>query len=127
MFLPGCQMSKVSTQNISRDTFHNIKEIKSLGLFFSAMFDSINLTLFTLCQAPDQEKTGILGSWILRNIFKYHHIEKHFDLPPAYFLNLQRMRILLAGDQPLVGIFYFFSVTIFKEQGGAELYRLVKA
>ena len=37
---------------------------------------------------PDLEKTRILGSWILRNIFKYHHIEEHVGLSPTYFLDL---------------------------------------
>jgi hypothetical protein len=32
----------------------------------------------------DLEKTGILGSWILRNIFQNHQIEEHFEQSPAY-------------------------------------------
>ena len=35
--------------------------------------------------APDLEKTGILGSWILRNIFQNHQIEEHLEQYLAYF------------------------------------------
>ena len=46
------------------------------------------------------EKTGILGSWILRNTIQYHQIEEHFDKYPAYLdLNAGklylRMQIIL--------------------------------
>ena len=33
----------------------------------------------------DLEKTGILGSWILRNIFQNYTIEEHFEQSSAYF------------------------------------------
>ena len=48
----------------------------------------------------DLEKTGILGSWILRNIFQNDQIEEHFEQSPAYLdfnackLNF-RMQIIL--------------------------------
>ena len=34
--------------------------------------------------AADLEKTGILGSWVLRNICQYHEIEEHFEQSPVY-------------------------------------------
>ena len=35
-------------------------------------------------QLADLEKTGILGSWILRNIFPNLHIEEHFEQSLAH-------------------------------------------
>ena len=32
-----------------------------------------------LSRLPDLEKTGILGSWILRNICQNHQIEEHLE------------------------------------------------
>ena len=49
---------------------------------------------------PDPEKTGILGSWILRNILKNHKIEEHVGQSPSYFLNLHRLRIFLTEYNP---------------------------
>ena len=41
---------------------------------------------FDLCHIyTDLEKTGILGSWILRNIFQNPKIEEHLEQSCAYF------------------------------------------